>query len=95
MLPIATMTSLTATGDLVTGPCCPLYLVNGLPAACLGDLVTGPMCIGAITTTTSLVLLLGRPAATLASICTGVNPSALGAPAVTPIVVTVGMTTLV
>lgn len=95
MLPIATIASLTATGDLVTGPCCPLTLIKGLPAACLGDLVAGPMCVGVISTTTSRLLLLGRPAATMGSVATGINPAALGAPAVVPIVLSVGLTTLV
>ncbi len=95
MLPIATIASLTATGDVVTGPCCPMVLINGLPAACIGDLVAGPMCLGVITVTTSMLLLMGRPAATMGSIATGVNPTALGAPAMVPIALTVGMNTLV
>ena len=34
--PAATILNTTATGDAVTGPGCPLNLVNGLPVACMG-----------------------------------------------------------
>lgn len=37
--PAATILNTTATGDAVTGPGCPLNLVNGLPVACMGDTV--------------------------------------------------------
>lgn len=52
--PAATILNTTATGDAVTGPGCPLNLVNGLPVACMGDTVAGPVCTGAITVSTAV-----------------------------------------
>ncbi len=94
MLPIATLTSTTGTGDVVTGPGAPTVLINGMPGACMGDLVTGPMCVGAISASSSLALLMGRPAATLTSMATGTNPSAMGAPAAVPVAMSPAPTTI-
>jgi uncharacterized Zn-binding protein involved in type VI secretion len=94
MLPVATLTGLTATGDCVVGPGAPNLLVDFLPVACLGDAVAGPMCVGSLATTTSMVLVDGRPAATLTSMAVGVNPAAMGIPASVPVVMTEGMTSL-
>ena len=56
--PAATILNTTATGDAVTGPGCPLNLVNGLPVACMGDTVAGPVCTGAITVSTAVTRLV-------------------------------------
>ena len=36
MTPAATLTNLTATGDVITAVGSPVNLVNGIPQACLG-----------------------------------------------------------
>ncbi len=90
MLPSATLASLTATGDAITGPGTPTHLVKGLPLACLGDVVSGAVCVGAVTATTSTVISLGRPVATVASVVAGVNPI-IGTPVSTAVAVTVGV----
>ncbi|MDR2444516.1 MAG: PAAR domain-containing protein [Spirochaetaceae bacterium] len=74
--PVATITNLTATGDVITGPGAPTILYKGLPAACMGDLVAGPMCVtGAITMTTAITnLYMGRPVSNLGSMVVGVSP---------------------
>ncbi len=73
--PKASLTNLTATGDLVTAPGNPTRLVNGLPTACMGDAVAGAVCTGVITATTAVTRLsMGRPVAVLGSVVTGVNP---------------------
>ncbi|MCK6486808.1 MAG: PAAR domain-containing protein [Planctomycetes bacterium] len=95
-MPPATLTSLTATGDVVTGPGAPTVLMMGLPASCLGDAVAGPMCVGAITVSPApTVLIMGRPAAALTGTAAGSNPAALGAPASPPLMVTTPVTVLV
>ena len=90
MLPAATLTSVTATGDLVVGPGDPTYIVTCLPIACMGDAVAGPVCVGAISSTTSMVIAMGLPVATITGMVTGVNPE-LGFPVETALAVTVGM----
>lgn len=94
MLPVATLTGLTATGDCVVGPGAPNLLANGMPIACLGDAVAGAMCVGSLTSTTSMMIMDGRPAATLTSVAMGTNPAALGAPASVPVVLSVGLNSL-
>lgn len=95
-MPPATLASVTATGDVVTGPGAPTILMMGMPASCLGDAVAGPMCVGAIAVSPApTVLLMGRPAAALTGTATGTNPAALGAPAAPPLMVTVPVTVLV
>lgn len=75
MTPIATLANATATGDVVTGPGCPVNIVNGLPCACIGDLVAGPVVTGAITITTAVTYIIkGRPVANLTAVVTGANP---------------------
>ncbi|MDR1986073.1 MAG: PAAR domain-containing protein [Treponema sp.] len=85
--PVATITNLTATGDVIIGPGALTTMVKGLPIACLGDAVAGPMCItGAITMTTELTnLAKGRPIANLGSLVTGVSP--IGVPVSTAVLV--------
>ena len=92
-LPVATLTSLTATGDLVVGPGAPTIIALALPASCMGDAVAGPVCVGAIIDTESMVILCGRPAATMTSAVTGVNPE-LGFPVDTVIAETIADTLL-
>lgn len=85
--PAATILNTTATGDAVTGPGCPLNLVNGLPVACMGDTVAGPVCTGAITVSTAVTRIVkGRPMANIGSVVFGVNP-VTGVPVATALAV--------
>ena len=73
--PIATLTNLTATGDVISGPGAITTMVKGLPVACIGDAVAGAACAGAISVTTAMnKLAKGRPIANIGSVVTGVNP---------------------
>ena len=91
MFPLARLTDITATGDLITGPGIPTVLVGGLPAAVVGDLVSGAAVVGSITIGSPTILIGGRPAARVTSLVVGSNPQtgvpvsttvALGAPTV-------------
>lgn len=91
MFPLARLTDITATGDLITGPGIPTVLVSGLPAAVVGDLVSGAAVIGSITIGSPTILIGGRPTARVTSLVVGSNPQtgvpvstavALGAPTV-------------
>lgn len=93
MLPQGVLTSTTATGDTVTGPGAPTIIYNGMPASVVGDLVAGAACTGAIAASTSMLLLMGRPAATLTSTVSGVNP-VTGIPVATAVAVTTAVTNL-
>lgn len=74
--PAAFVGSMTATGDVVTGPGVPNVLIGGMPASVMGDLVTGPAVAGAIGAGCSnTVLIGGRPAARATSAVTGANPA--------------------
>ncbi len=93
--PISTLTGVTATGDLISGPGAPLFLVNGLPVACMGDAVAGAACTGVISTSMHPTMLLsGRPVASLTCVVTGANP-VTGVPVSTAEAVSVGLTFLV
>ena len=87
--PKASLTSITATGDVVTGPGCPTRLCKGLPTACMGDAVTGAVCTGVITATTAVTRVsMGRPIANIGSVVTGVNPIT-GVPVSTAVAVSI------
>ncbi len=93
--PVSTLTGVSATGDVITGPGAPLFLVNGLPIACMGDAVTGVACTGVISTSMHpTMLILGRPIASLTCIVTGANPIT-GIPVATAEAVSVGLNFLV
>lgn len=78
--PAAYVGSVTATGDVVTGPGVGNVLIGGMPASVMGDTVTGSAVAGAITAGCSTtVLIAGRPAARATSAVTGSNPQS-GAP---------------
>lgn len=95
MTPVATLTNATATGDVVTGPGCPIRIVNGLPEACLGDLVTGPTVTGAISISTAVTRVVGcRPVANLTAMVSGVNPIT-GIPMVSALAVCPNVTRIV
>jgi uncharacterized Zn-binding protein involved in type VI secretion len=85
--PVATITNLTATGDVIIGPGALTTMVKGLPVACLGDAVAGPMCVSGVITMTTAVnkLAKGRPSANIGSMVTGV--SVLGFPISTAVLV--------
>lgn len=73
--PVATITNMTATGDVIIGPGGITTMVKGLPVACMGDAVSGVACTGVISATTAInKLAKGRPIANLSSVVTGVNP---------------------
>ena len=96
MLPTASLTSLTATGDVVMGPGGIKYLTKGLPCACIGDIVVGPVCVGgAITVIITPInnIVLGRPQANITSLVAGV--SAVGVPVATAIAVSININLLV
>lgn len=95
MFPVSTLTGVSATGDLVTGPGFPLKLINGMPVACMGDAVAGVTVTGVISTTMHPTLIIGgRPVASLTCMVTGVNP-VTGIPMTTPEAVTVGVNIIV
>ena len=85
--PAATITNLTATGDVIVGPGAITTMIKGLPCACLGDAVAGPLCVtGVITMTTALTKLAkGRPVANIGSVVTGISP--IGVPVTTAVLV--------
>ncbi|GHV46793.1 hypothetical protein AGMMS49546_35440 [Spirochaetia bacterium] len=87
--PVATITNLTATGDVIIGPGAIPNMVKGLPIACMGDAVAGPVCMtGVITMTTAInKLSKGRPTANIGSVVTGVGIPPLCLPVVTAVMV--------
>lgn len=93
--PIATLTSITATGDVVTGPGAPTMLCKGLPVSCIGDMVTGAVCVGAVSVPLSPTFIVnGRPVTTQMSQVVGVNPI-VGVPVTTVVATVMDMTTIV
>ena len=93
-LPIAVMTSQTATGDVVIGPGSTKVLCNGMPVVTIGASVTGAACAGAVTIGPNpQVLVDGKPVLHLTSQATGSNPET-GVPVTTPIIQTSAMTVL-
>jgi len=93
-MPAMTLTSTTATGDLLTGPGCPRVLVKGLPVAQMTSMVAGAACVsGVVTTTVSANHIAGGlPVASLTAMVTGVTP--VGAPISTACAITTGMNDL-
>lgn len=92
--PLGSLTNLTATGDLVSGPGCPSKISKGLPIACLGDAVAGAACVGTITSSLATnKIFMGRPASDVTAVVTGVNP-ATGVPVSTTIVMSPSSNTL-
>ena len=62
MMPTATLTNASATGDVITAVGMPNRLCGGLPVACVGDMVTGPVCTGSMAISTAVTRLMGgRP----------------------------------
>jgi uncharacterized Zn-binding protein involved in type VI secretion len=84
MGPAAQVTGLTLTGDVITGPGVPTVLTSSMIQSVVGDLVSGSACVGAITMGSTTVLVSGRPAATVTSQVTGVNPET-GVPVTTAV----------
>ena len=93
MFPTATLTSVTASGDVVTGPGTPNVLYNFMPVSNMGDVVAGAACTGAVAASVSLVLAGFRPVTTLTGVVSGVNPIT-GVPVGTAVAVTVAVTDL-
>lgn len=92
--PLGSLTNLTATGDVVTGPGCPTKIAKGLPVSCVGDAVTGAACVGTITVSSALNKVFnGRPASDVTAVVSGVNP-ATGVPVPTTIVMSPSSNTL-
>ena len=91
MLPVSTITGLTATGDVVVGPGAINCICNGMPVATLASVVAGPVCVGVVTMTAALNSLRdGLPVATLTSAVTGLNPET-GVPVETVVAETLGV----
>ncbi len=85
--PHATLTSTTATGDVITSPGCPKLLIKGMPCSCVGDLVSGAACVGSVTASTvTKYMCCGKPFVNIGSTVTGSNP-ATGAPVSTTVAV--------
>lgn len=85
VMPIATMTGLTATGNAITGPGWPKMICHGMPVSCLGDLAAGPAPGPVISTMHPTMIIGGRPVASLTCLANGV--SAVGVPVSAPIAV--------
>jgi uncharacterized Zn-binding protein involved in type VI secretion len=71
--PAARVGDLTATGDAITGPGVATVLIAGQPASVVGDMVSGSVFAGSITQGSMTVLIGGRPAARMTSVCAGSN----------------------
>lgn len=95
MMPTATLTNTSATGDVITAVGMPNRLCGGLPIACVGDLVTGPVCTGSMSISTAVTRLMGgRPIANVTTQVVGVNPIT-GIPVTTAIAVSPNVTRLI
>lgn len=95
MMPTATLTNASATGDVITAVGMPNRLCGGLPIACVGDMVTGPVCTGSMAISTAVTRLMGgRPVANVTTQVVGVNPIT-GIPVTTAIAVSPNVTRLV
>ncbi len=95
MMPTATLTNASATGDVITAVGMPNRLCGGLPVACVGDMVTGPVCTGSMAISTAVTRLMGgRPVANVTTQVVGVNPIT-GIPVTTAIAVSPNVTRLV
>ncbi|MCP3968497.1 MAG: hypothetical protein GY750_14205 [Lentisphaerae bacterium] len=81
---VATLGSVTATGDSVIGTCATI-LRNCMPCATLGSVVTGTACIGTIISTTSVTTIrMGLPVACICDVVSGTSTAGV------PVVTTVG-----
>lgn len=95
MMPTATLTNTSATGDVITAVGMPNRLCGGLPVACVGDMVTGPVCTGSMSISTAVTRLMGgRPIANVTTQVVGVNPIT-GIPVTTAIAVSPNVTRLI
>lgn len=95
MMPTATLTNASATGDVITAVGMPNRLCGGLPVACVGDMVTGPVCTGSMSISTAVTRLMGgRPIANVTTQVVGVNPIT-GIPVTTAIAVSPNVTRLI
>lgn len=92
--PVMTLTNMTATGDVITGPGCPTVLFKGLPAATITTMVAGAVCVsGVISGSIQPNVLAGVfPLASLGAPVTGV--SVIGVPVSTVCAVTPNMNDL-
>ncbi len=94
MMPTATLTNASATGDVITAVGMPNRICGGLPIACVGDMVTGPVCTGSMAVSTAVTRLMGgRPVANVTTQVVGVNPIT-GIPVTTAIAVSPNVTRL-
>ena len=92
--PIATITNLSGTADVIIGPGAPTILINSMPVACVGDAVAGPMCTSGVIAMSPVmnILINGRPVANMGSMISGVSP--VGVPVSTPVSVCPAVTIL-
>ncbi len=94
--PAATLTSMTATGDAVTGPGIPNVFIGGLPAAVVGDMVVGPVCNSGpaiIMDGNPTILVSGRPLARVTSKVLGLT-AAVPSPVPVSTVIVQGVVTV-
>ena len=95
MMPTATLTNASATGDVITAVGMPNRICGGLPIACVGDMVTGSVCTGSMAISTAVTRLMGgRPVANVTTQVVGVNPIT-GIPVTTAIAVSPNVTRLI
>ena len=95
MMPTATLTNASATGDVITAVGMLNRLCGGLPVSCVGDMVTGPVCTGSMAISTAVTRLMGgRPIANVTTQVVGVNPIT-GIPVTTAIAVSPNVTRLI
>jgi uncharacterized Zn-binding protein involved in type VI secretion len=96
-LPVATVGSLTASGDTVLPPGNFQVLIGGLPAACVGDMVAGPFFNSGpafIISGNLTVLVGGRPLARVTSMVAGLTATLLGPVPVSSPIITGAMNVL-
>ncbi|WP_406041807.1 hypothetical protein [Succinimonas sp.] len=73
--PVATLSCVTATGDVVMSSGYATRLYNGLPVSCTGDTVSGAACVGTVVSGSSVTHTNGGlPPAGMGSAVTGTNP---------------------
>jgi uncharacterized Zn-binding protein involved in type VI secretion len=93
-MPAARVGDMTATGDTILPPCCPMVLTVGMPQAGLGDLVAGPVMTGAIAKGSATVIVGGKPAARMLDTVVGVNNFS-GAPLTQPVLMVCAPTVVI
>lgn len=93
-MPVATLTSMSATADIVSAPGYVKSIYKGMPVSCVGDSVSGANIVGVISSTSAINKLYGgKPVVVLTSMITGSNPIT-GVPLSMPVAQSMVLTTL-